>query len=151
MISSLYYEVERVVNRMKDLKQREIFATNLRYYLDFTGKTINDLSATLNVPTEKVQEWLDRMDMPGNRKIKKIADFLEINVAHLLEDKDRHDQAILERAYQKAPKLFLMLDQASPETADKIEALLSGELAKTKDQEVKDEPAKSQIIYVLHS
>lgn len=121
---------------MKDLKQREIFAANLRYYLGFTGKTINDLSATLNVSTDQVQEWLDRMNMPNKRKIKKIADFLGINVAHLTEDKDRNEQAILERAYRKAPKLLLKLDQASPETAKEIEHILLDELAKIKDQDI---------------
>lgn len=139
------------MSEMKDLKQREIFSMNLYYYLNFTGKTVKDLSNNLNVSPEKVQEWLDRMEIPSSHKIKRIASFFGINASHLLEDKDRHDQAVINRAYEKAPKLFLMLDQASPETADKIEALLSEELAKTKDQEVKDEPAKSQIIYVLHS
>lgn len=126
------------MSAMKDLKQREIFSMNLYYYLDFTGKTVDGLSSYLNVSLEEIQEWLDRMDMPNKRKLKKIADFLGVNVARLLEDKNRQNRAILERAYKKAPNFFMMLDQASPETASKIENVFQEEWDKIKNQDIKD-------------
>lgn len=127
-----------MVSAMKDLKQREIFSMNLHYYLDFTGKTVDGLSSYLNVSLEEIQEWLDRMDMPNKRKLKKIADFLGVNVARLLEDKNRQNRAILERAYKKAPNFFMMLDQASPETASEIENVFQEEWDKIKNQDIKD-------------
>ncbi len=66
---------------------REIFAKNLRHYLDLNNKSQTDLSNYLGVSTAIVSNWYSGKKMPRVDKIKAIAEWLGLEMSDLSEDK----------------------------------------------------------------
>ena len=71
-----------------DLGNKEIFAKNLQYYMDFYGKDRNDIAKICDVPYSTVASWCNALYYPRIDKIEILANYFNILKSDLVEDKN---------------------------------------------------------------
>ena len=77
---------------MKDLGNKEIFAKNLKYYMELNKKTRNDIAKITNVPYSTVSSWCNGLFYPRIDKIEMLANYFNILKSDLVEDKEKKDE-----------------------------------------------------------
>ena len=70
---------------MKFEWSNEIFAENLRWYMDEARKTQTEIAAVAGVSSPAVSDWLHAKKMPRMDKIERLASFFGIQKSDLLE------------------------------------------------------------------
>lgn len=73
---------------MSDLGNKEIFAKNLKYYMELNKKDRNDLSRDLNLPYTTITSWCKGEFYPRIDKIQLLANYFNIQKADLVESKN---------------------------------------------------------------
>ena len=76
---------------MSDLGNKDVFAKNLKYYMDKTGKTRNDIAKITNVPYSTVASWCNALYYPRIDKIEMLANYFNILKSDLVENKEKKD------------------------------------------------------------
>lgn len=71
---------------MKEKNSNNIFASNLRYYLEEKGYRQADLARGVKVSTGTVADWCMARSFPRMDKVEMIADFLGIEKSDLIEE-----------------------------------------------------------------
>lgn len=66
---------------------KEVFAKNLRYYMESRGKTQKELSEIVGVSAPTVNEWLKAKKYPRIDKIEIMANYFGILKSDLIEEK----------------------------------------------------------------
>lgn len=66
---------------------REVFAKNLRHYMERSGKMQKDLAEVAGVSAPTFNEWLKAKKYPRIDKIEKLADYFGILKSDLIEEK----------------------------------------------------------------
>lgn len=74
---------------MATQKQKDIFARNIKYYLNERDMTQTQLAKILDYPEMTVSNWVNAKYYPRIDKIQEMADFLSINKSDLIEDKPK--------------------------------------------------------------
>ena len=70
---------------------KEVFAKNLKFYMDSRGKTQKELADIVGVSAPTVNEWLKAKKYPRIDKIDILADYFGILKSDLIEEKsDEH-------------------------------------------------------------
>lgn len=69
-----------------DLRQKKIFAQNLRYYLDKTGRLQRDVADTLKISQCSVSDWMNLRSYPRMNKIQQIAELFGCEISDLIEE-----------------------------------------------------------------
>lgn len=77
---------------MSDLGNKEIFAKNLKYYMELNNKDRNDICKDLQFPYTTFAEWYNGNIYPRIDKIELIANYFGIKKSDLIERKDRTDK-----------------------------------------------------------
>lgn len=77
---------------MSDLGNKEVFAKNLKYYMELNNKTRNDIARITNVPYSTVSSWCNALFYPRIDKIEMLANYFNILKSDLVEDKERKDE-----------------------------------------------------------
>lgn len=72
---------------MTVLGNKEIFAKNLRRYIEQSGKDRRDLADTWGFKYSTVSEWLNAKKYPRIDKIQIMADYFGIAMSDLIEEK----------------------------------------------------------------
>lgn len=72
---------------MTNLGNREIFAKNLAYYVDRSGKTQKELSEIADVATSTFNDWMKAKKYPRIDKIEILANYFGIQKSDLIEEK----------------------------------------------------------------
>ena len=72
---------------MADIKNKQIFALNLKNQLNIHGKVPTDLIDDLDIKKATVYSWLNGQTFPRIDKIELLAGYFGINKADLVEDK----------------------------------------------------------------
>lgn len=67
---------------------REVFAKNLRYYMESRGKTQKELAEVVGVSAPTVNEWLKAKKYPRIDKIEILANYFKILKSDLIEEKE---------------------------------------------------------------
>ena len=75
---------------MSDLGNKEIFAKNLKYYMELNNKDRNDIARDLDLPYTTVTSWCNAEFYPRIDKIEKLAIYFGIEKSDLIENKDRN-------------------------------------------------------------
>ena len=101
-----------------------IFAQNLTYHLDISGKNQTDLAAYMQVSQATVSNWCKGYKLPRMDKIDKICGYFEISRAALLHD--RYDtQKVYYMTEEMAKVALFMLENPEYnvlfETIQKVE------------------------------
>jgi repressor LexA len=74
---------------MSDIGNKEIFARNLIYYIERSGKTQKELSLEWDVPTSTINNWVMAKKYPRMDKIELMANYFGILKSDLIEDKTK--------------------------------------------------------------
>jgi len=82
---------------MSGLGNKEIFANNLRYYMDLNQKSRNQLCSDLGLKYSTVSEWLNTNKYPRIDKIEILADYFNIQKSDLIEDKEKSTPSLDEQ------------------------------------------------------
>ena len=72
---------------MANNKSKQIFADNLRYYMNKNGKNGTNIIDDLNIKNSTFYNWLSAETYPRIDKIELLADYFGITKADLVEDK----------------------------------------------------------------
>lgn len=72
---------------MTDLGNKEIFAKNLKYYMNLYNKTRNEVSKALGVSYTTFASWENGTNYPRIDKIEMLANYFKISKADLIENK----------------------------------------------------------------
>lgn len=102
---------------MTKKEQREVFSTNLRRYVEKSGKQQQDIADELDVARTTFNNWCTGVSVPDWGKVRIIADYFDIPPSYLTDvhtDDGRTDLEIVMQGYLKNnPKAALMLELKS--------------------------------------
>lgn len=73
---------------MTDNISHEIFAENLRYYMERYGKTQQDLLPVVGVAASTFSDWCNGKKYPRIDKVQKLADYFGIKKSELIEKRN---------------------------------------------------------------
>lgn len=76
---------------MSDLGNKEIFAENLKYYIDKSGKDRKELAEIWGFPYSTVTEWINAKKYPRIDRIEIMANYFHILKSDLIEDKKKQN------------------------------------------------------------
>lgn len=68
---------------------RDIFAKNLRYYINLHGKTQKEMAQIIGVSAPTMHEWCKGKKTPRMDKVEKLANYFGILKSDLIEDKQK--------------------------------------------------------------
>lgn len=116
---------------MSDLRNKQIFATNLKRLMDEEKVDRNQLCSNLNFKYSTVSEWLSAKKYPRIDKIEKLANFFGVQKSDLIEDKEtilvaltKHEGKVI-TAYRDKPPIQPAVDKlldVQPEEQNPITA-----------------------------
>ena len=113
---------------MSDLGNKEIFAKNLKYYMQYYEKERNDICDDLKIPYTTFTDWYNAKTYPRIDNIELLADYFNIQKSDLIENKykDNNENDKIQKLYSKAKNLLSEDDIATMEfimqkTIDKYE------------------------------
>ena len=72
---------------MKAEWSKDVFAKNLKYYMEKSGKNQKEMAALVGVSAPTFNEWLKGKKFPRIDKIEKLAQYFGILKSDLIEDK----------------------------------------------------------------
>lgn len=75
-----------------DEKAKEVFAKNLKYYMELYNLNQSELSKIANVSQQSVSYWLNAKLMPRVGAIEKLSNHFGIKKSDLYEEKEGEDQ-----------------------------------------------------------
>lgn len=84
---------------MSGLGNKEIFAKNLKYYMEKYNKSRNDIAKITNVPYSTVSSWCNALFYPRIDKIELLANYFNILKSDLVEDKEKTENNISNNVY----------------------------------------------------
>lgn len=76
---------------MSDLGNKEIFAKNLKYYMNYYNKDRADVCTDLQIPYTTFADWYNANKYPRIDKIELLADYFNIKKSDLIENKYKND------------------------------------------------------------
>lgn len=71
---------------MSDLGNKEVFAKNLRYYVERSGKSQKELCEIVGVPTSTFNNWMKGLKYPRIDKIEILSNYFNILKSDLIEE-----------------------------------------------------------------
>ena len=75
--------------KLSNLGNKEIFAKNLRYYIDRSGKSQKDLAEIVGVAYSTFNDWAKGKKYPRIDKIEMLANYFGIQKSDLIEEKEK--------------------------------------------------------------
>lgn len=69
------------------MNNKNVFASNLKWYMEAKGKTRNDISAALGISYFTVSDWVNGKKYPRMDKVEMLANYFGIQKSDLIEDK----------------------------------------------------------------
>ena len=77
---------------MSDLGNKEVFAENLKYYIELSGKDRRELAEEWGFPYSTVTEWINAKKYPRIDRIEIMANYFHILKSDLVERKDEQSE-----------------------------------------------------------
>ena len=102
---------------MKGLGNSEIFAKNLRRYIEMSGKTSKDVATAIGVAQATFSEWINGKKYPRIDKIEMLANYFHIQKSDLIEEKEQGSDYI--PTTREAKILSHGIDNMSPEDRER--------------------------------
>ncbi|MBO5957560.1 MAG: helix-turn-helix transcriptional regulator [Bacteroidales bacterium] len=82
---------------MKAEWSKDVFAKNLKYYMERSGKNQKEMAAVVGVSAPTFNEWLKGKKFPRIDKIEKLAQFFGILKSDLIEDKGEEHRTMQQK------------------------------------------------------
>lgn len=89
---------------MSDLGNKEVFAKNLKYYMNIHDIDRNDVCKILDIPYTTLSDWLNAKKYPRIDKIEILANYFKIQKSDLIENKE-HLSEIDQLLFSKTKEL----------------------------------------------
>ena len=105
---------------------KEVFARNLRMYMDRAGKTQRDMAEIVGVSTATFSEWINAKKYPRIDKIEKMAEYFGILKSDLIEEKKSSADNSEELLNNEIIERLISL---TPAELEKVDAFVQGLLA----------------------
>ena len=105
---------------------KEVFANNLRMYMDRAGKTQRDVAEIVGVSTATFSEWINAKKYPRIDKIEKMAEYFGILKSDLIEEKKSSADNSEELLNNEIIERLISL---TPAELEKVDAFVQGLLA----------------------
>lgn len=105
---------------MSDIGNREVFAKNLRFYLEQTGKTQKEVALAIGVTPASFNEWLKERKYPRIDKIEMLARYFGILKSDLIENKGFKKTLPQVQKLTEGETMLLELFRQIPEDAQKM-------------------------------
>ena len=100
---------------MEIIWSKEVFAKNLKYYIESRGIGQKELAEIIGVSITSVNDWVNGKKFPRIDKIEMLADYFGILKSDLIEDKRMKEQpeemAILAASIMRNPDLLVMIQK----------------------------------------
>lgn len=77
---------------MSDLGNKQIFAKNLKYYMEYYEKDRNKICDDLNIPYTTFTDWYNGVTYPRIDKIELLSNYFNIKKSDLIENKYKNDK-----------------------------------------------------------
>lgn len=75
------------MTNLSDLGNKEVFAKNLLYYLEYYNKDSVDVCRDLDIPASTFSDWLNAKKYPRIDKIELLANYFNVKKSDLIENK----------------------------------------------------------------
>lgn len=109
---------------------KEVFAQNLRYYMESRGKSQKELAEIVGVSAPTMNDWLKAKKYPRIDKVEKLANYFGILKSDLIEKKEQPTE---NGELSEKKKAFInKVMQMSDADLDRLEKILS--LVESTDQ-----------------
>ena len=76
---------------------KDVFAKNLRYYMEKSGKNQKEMAAIIGVSAPTFNEWLKGKKFPRIDKVEKIAQYFGILKSDLIEEKTKEHREMQQK------------------------------------------------------
>lgn len=103
---------------MSSLGNKEVFAKNLRYYMERYGKTQKDLAEVVGVSRSTFNDWTKGRIYPRIDKIEILANYFGVLKSDLIEDEKENSPS--EPVLTEGEKAILELFNRIPEDQQKL-------------------------------
>lgn len=109
---------------MQSIENKEVFAQNLSYYIERSGKSQRDIATKLGLATSTLNNWVTAKKYPRIDKIELLATYFGIQKSDLIEDKT--GGKIEESAFNDGltEKQRILMDFARTVPDDKVSMIL---------------------------
>ena len=100
---------------MSSIGNKEIFARNLKYYLEHTGKTQKEVADYLHVNPSSVNDWIKAKKYPRIDKIEMLSIYFGILKSDLIEEKGINKSLPQPQTLTEGEKMVVDLFRQVPE------------------------------------
>lgn len=105
---------------MSDIGNKEIFARNLAFYIERSGKTQKDLSLEWGIATSTINNWVMGKKYPRMDKVEMMANYFGILKSDLIEDKTK--KPVMDDGLTDSQRKLVAFAKTVPD--DKVELIL---------------------------
>ena len=104
---------------MSELGNKDIFAKNLSYYVERSGKTQKEIAEILNVSPASFNNWIKGVKYPRIDKIEMLANYFGVLKSDLIEQKKEAVRNIHDLNKSKR-ELLALAENCTEEDAEKL-------------------------------
>lgn len=90
------------------MTNKNIFASNLRKYMDLKGKTRKDVCQALNISYYTFSDWVNGKKYPRMDKVELLSNYFGILKSDLIEEKN---ESLSEKNKKSSPESLLLTDE----------------------------------------
>jgi transcriptional regulator with XRE-family HTH domain len=87
------------------MDNKNIFASNLKKYMEANGKSRNDISEALGISYFTVSDWVNGKKYPRMDKVEMLANYFGIQKSDLIEDKQKINLQLMAENSPEEPRL----------------------------------------------
>lgn len=99
---------------------KDVFASNLKLYMEAKGKTRNDISEALGISYFTVSDWVNGKKYPRMDKVERLANYFNIQKSDLIEDKTMQPQSPDNETLTEGELVLLDLFRRVPEEQQQL-------------------------------
>jgi transcriptional regulator with XRE-family HTH domain len=105
---------------MSNLGNKEVFAKNLAYYLEKSGRDQKEVAEVVGVAPSTFNEWMKAKKYPRIDKIEILANYFGILKSDLIEEVSENGYSPSEPKLTEGEELLLQLFRQIPDDAQKM-------------------------------
>ena len=105
---------------MSGLGNKDIFAKNLSYYVERSGKNQKEIAEDLGISPSTFNNWIKGVKYPRIDKIEMMANYFKILKSDLIEDKKEASTEIGKGLSESKKKLLTLAEHCSEEEAERL-------------------------------
>ena len=103
---------------------REVFARNLRTYMELNGKTQKELAEIVGVSAPTMNAWLQAKKYPRIDKIEILANYFGILKSDLIEEKEKPTGETTDEPFanlsEEARKFLVVFEKLTPDQKEQL-------------------------------